>query len=387
MSESLRDQLSANYDKIVNSPIAPEAEGVTGEASIPEPAAPAAATPSGAQGEAPPSKIAEPKLDERARGPDGKFIEKPKEPPAAPARAAPAAPKGEVAQVAKPKPARPSSWKKDYWSHWDKLTNGAPMSAEEALALAEYMGSRESDFQHGVSTYKREWEAARPLLEAVEPFRATLEANRIDPKTWITNLGNAHHVLALGSPHEKLGMLSKLCQEYQIPPAALLDQGAQQRFLAGNGQRSPQPSAPPGPPAVTREAATALWEQQFAQHAMKQEIEQFRAQKEKYPHYEALRETMAQTLEANLAEDLVSAYEAALRHPRHSDIWNAIQEQDRAKDAEAKAKAEAERLSKAKGKAVSVRSSTPGALTEEKPKGLRSQLEASYDEVVGGGRV
>ena len=379
MSESLRNQLAENYDKIVNSPIAPEAPEVSGKADIPGPAA----TPSGTTGEAPPSKIVEAKPEERARGPDGKFIEKPKEaaaptPPAAgaPERATPAL---------KAKSARPSSWKKDYWNHWDKLAGGQPMSAEEAVALAEYMGQRETDFQHGVATYKCEWEAARPLLEAIEPFRATLEQYRIDPKTWITNLGNAHHTLALGNPRQKLEMLARLCQDYQIPPAALFDQATQQRYLGGNGQLQPQP--PPGAPALTREEAMALWEQQFAQHAMTQEIERFSAQKEKYPHYEELRETMAQTLDAGLAEDLPSAYEAALRHPRHSDIWNAIQEQDRTREAEAKAKAEETRLSKAKGKAVSVRSSTPNAPAEEKPKGLRSQLESNFDEVVGGGRV
>ena len=381
MSESLRDQLAENYDKIVNSPIAPEAAGVSGEASIPEPAA----SPSGARGEAPPSRIVEAKPEERARGADGKFVEKPKEAPAAGKPPAVAASQAQATPPAKPKPVRPSSWKRDYWPHWDKLTAGTPMSPEEAVALADYMGQRENDFQHGVSTYKREWEAARPLLEAIEPFRATLEQYRIDPKTWITNLGNAHHTLALGNPRQKLEMLAKLCQDYQIPPAALFDQATQQRYLGGNGQAQPQP--PPGPPALTREEAMALWDQQFAKHAMNQEIERFSAQKEKYPHYEQLRETMAQTLDAGLAEDLPSAYEAALRHPRHSDIWNAIQEQERTREAETKAKAEAERLSKAKGKAVSVRSSTPNAPAEEKPKGLRSQLESNFDEVVGGGRV
>jgi hypothetical protein len=50
-----------------------------------------------------------------------------------------AEPKPEVvkpAEPAKPKVPRPSSWKKDYWGHWDKLTKGEALTKDEAIALA-----------------------------------------------------------------------------------------------------------------------------------------------------------------------------------------------------------------------------------------------------------
>src|SRR3990167_7247910 len=215
MAESLRDQLAANLDKIVTV----EAE------DTPE----AATTPSGGTGEAPQSKIvAAPEKDDRARDEKGRFVDQkevkePKEPAkvaTGPVKSGTTPPPvaGTQAQVPvvapKPKPARPSSWKKDYWGHWEKLTQGQPMTPEEALSLAEYMNSRETDFQHGVATYKREWEQAKPVLEAIQPYMPLLQQHNIDPARWIQGLGEAHKVLALGAPAQKLQAFAKLAQDY-----------------------------------------------------------------------------------------------------------------------------------------------------------------------------
>src|SRR3990167_10909003 len=77
-----------------------------------------------------------------------------------------------VPQAQTPVPAvakvpRPSSWKKDYWEHWDKLDP----------SVAAYINQRESEYAKGVSTYKQEWDSAKPLLDAVAPFLPTLQAH------------------------------------------------------------------------------------------------------------------------------------------------------------------------------------------------------------------
>lgn len=389
MGESLRDQLTANFDKII-----------TVEAPDETPAAPAsepASTPEGGTGAPPQSKIvAAPKEDERARDPKtGQFVEKSDEPKTAAAPAKPGTtpppsagtqPQGAAAAPIKPKPARPSSWKKDYWGHWDKMTGGQPLTPEEALALAEYMNSRETEFQHGVATYKREWEQAKPVLEAMQPFLPLLQQHNIQPQAWISNLGAAHRELALGTPQQKLARFAWLAQQYGVPVQALTDQTAQNEYLAkgGNGQNF-QGQIPQN--VLTREDADRLFQERFNAVRSEEDIQRFAADKEKYPYFEELRETMALRLDAGLSQDLDSAYQGALRDPRHSNIWDAIQEQKRAQDEEAKQRAEAERLSKAKGKAVSVRSATPSAPVGEKPKDRRSQLEENFDAIAGGGRV
>ena len=375
MAESLRDQLAANLDKLENSSITGDGKDVSADANIPDPAA----TPSGGKGEAPVSKVAEAKEDKTGRlhGEGGKFVsaaraeQKPDAtpPPAdpAPARAASS-------------PQRPSSWKKDYWGDWDALVGGT-LTPERAKALADYMNERETQFQHGVATYKQEWEQARPVMEAIQPYLPLLQQHGIAPNTWISNLGAAHRELALGSPQQKLARFQWLAQQYGIPMNAFSDEAARNQFVAS------QPAPQPVQTGLTEQQARSLFQQEFMAQQSSSEVARFAADKEKYPHYEAVRETMAQLLEANLADDLPSAYEAALAHPRHSDIRTAIAEQQRAKDEEERKRAEAERVARAKGKAVSVRSATPTAAAGEKPKDRRSQLEEAFDEHMGGARV
>lgn len=379
MAESLRDQLEANLDQIITRP-----EDEVGTQP--------AASPSGVIGEAKSSKIGE-----RVRDDSGKFvasekqpeksleksIEKPAAAPAKPATATPPQAGGEqAAAAATPKKlAKPDSWKKDFSPHWDKLTSGGQLDPAEAQALAEYLIQRETDFRHGVGIYKREWDNAQPLVKAMQPFLPLLQQNNIDPATWIGNLGSAHRALVFGSPGQKLQMMAKLAQDYGVPLQALTDPSIQQQFLSSAAMSTPPQNL------LTREEAEQFFNNQFARHASDQQVAQFLAQKEKFPYVESVSETMAQLLESGLADDLPSAYEAALKLPRHSEIWQEVQEQDRARTEEERRRAEAERVSKAKGKALSVRSSTPTAQSEEKPRDRRSQIAESLDAVMGAGRV
>lgn len=361
MSESLRDQLATAFDKVENTAIEGDGVDVSPDTTIPV-----------HETEKPPpsSKIVEAPKDLRSRNADGTFAEKPlaKVTAAVPVKViAPVLP-----AVAPKPPQRPSSWKKDHWEAWDKI-------AQENPALAQYLNQRETEFARGVSTYKQEWETARPLVEAIQPFMPLLQQHKIDPGQWIKNLGTAHQNLSLGSPQQKLQMFSRLAQDYGIPLQALVDQTAQTEYL-----QTQQTQLPPN--ALTREDAMKLWQEQFAATTSEQEVARFKAD-EKYPHFDEVRDTMAGLLQANLADDLESAYDTALRHPRHADLWNAISEQKRAQDEEQKRVLERERVLKARGKAVSPASATPSGPTEEKPKGLRAQLESATDAVLGSGRV
>jgi len=379
MAGSLRDQLEASYDKIVTVPEAPVADAPDAPA---EPVAAPASPPSSRIAEAPKAAPAAPVGDDRPRGPDGKFIEKKDAPEIKtaakvhPAKAPDTAPAQVAAAPVKPRPPRPSSWKKEYWDQWEKLDP----------SLAEYLHTRESQYASGVSTYKAEAEAAKPLMEAVQQFMPELQQHGIEPTKWITSLGQAHRILALGSPQQKLQMFAKLSQDYGVPVQALLDPQAQQQYLA-QGQNQP-PYQPPQQRPLTREEAQKLFQEQYLQVNSEQELQKFSADTEKHPHYDEVRATMAALLQSNLADDLESAYQAALRHPRHQALWDSIQEQERASQEEARKAAEAQRVQKAKAKAVSSPSATPSAPgAEEKAKGLRSTIEEAWERHAGGGRV
>jgi hypothetical protein len=337
---SLRDQLAANLEAV-------ETETVTPAPEQPVTTAPAEVVPENETAEQKAGRTAG-----RARDEHGRLLPGP-------------AVKPQQAPVERPQ--RPSSWKKEMWEHWDKLDPN----------VAKYLHEREQQFASGVSTYKNEWEAVKPLQEAIAPFLPRLQQHGIDPGQWIKNLGTAHEVLALGTPQDKVSKFQQLLGEYGVP-AQLAVQGPDGQWqLLGAPQRQQQ--APDVNHLVNTAVQRALQEQ-FTQ----QEIQRFSQDKEKHPHYDTVRGTMAGLLQSGLAENLEDAYQAALRHPRHSDIYDAQQQQQRDTEEQRKREEAAARVRQARGNAFSTKGSTPGAETGNAAKGLRSQLESAYDEHAGG---
>ena len=331
---SLRDELASNLADALKE--SPPAEGTV---------------------ETPPPETAEQKAD-RVRDEKGQFAAKPPEP----APVEPAAPK------------RPSSWKKEHWADYDKIVAENPK-------LAAYLNEREGQFASGVSTYKQEWEQAKPLIDAIAPFQPILQQNGIDPAQWISNLGNAHHQLVMGSPQDKVAMFQRLAAEYRVPvQLAVQGQDGQWQLL---GQQAPmQPQAPAFDP---RQVQT-LVQQELQAQSTKQTLEAFtREAPEKYPHFESVKQTMAGLLQAGLADDLPSAYEAALRHPRHADIFAGLQQQQTAQQEAERRAASQQKVQRARANAVSTGTATPsGVMANVGEKGLRDEIAANLRAVAGG---
>lgn len=322
--------------------------------------------------------------DDRARDEAGRFAKQQADDAAAKSVAAPQAPKPANAilstgAAAQPAPAaaasvptdkRPDSWKKDYDAHW------ASLSPE----VKAYVHQREKEYQSGVSAYRGEAENARQLNEAVAPFMPVLQQHGVEAPAMIRNLFSAHQRLALGSPQDKVQMGVKLIQDYGIDPQALFQvlSGQQPTYQLQAQQPQYQSPSQQGP------ELERVVDQLLMKKEITNEYQRFITEApEKYPHYEAVKDTMAGLLQAELAQDYVSAYEAAIRHPKHADIWNAMQEQQRAQaDADAKAKAQAA-VGSARARTVSVKPSTPsGAVNSGKANpSLRDSLSDAFDTV------
>lgn len=358
MSESLRDTIANAYDTVTAAETTQDPKQVV-EGTIPdkpaETVAPAETKPSRTEG--------------RARDDKGRLLPGKAEKPQEPVQATPEVP-------AKPRPPRPSSWKKEYWDHWEKIDP----------TLAEYLNQRENEFAKGVSTYKNEWDQVRPIAEAMAQFTPLLQQHNIKPEVWVTNLGNAHKQLATGTPEQKLSMFLKLAQDYQVPVQNLFQQG-QDGLIYFNPQVQPYQQAPQPQVEIASEVKKVLLEQSTAQ-----EIHQFATATDdkgqlKHPHFEAVRATMQGLLQAELATDIADAYKQALKHPRHSDIYAAIQQQEQAAEAERKAQEQRDAVARARQKVISPKTSTPSVADTGKTKGVRAAIENAYDSVVGGGRV
>ena len=271
---------------------------------------------------------------------------------------------------------RPTTWKKEYLPLWDKLTAGEQLSKEEGRKLAEYAGiQRETEFKRGVSTYKAEADRAKELENAIAPFIPDLQAQNIKPTEWINNLGRAHMILSKAPYDQKVQLFQQLASDYGIQ-------------LNQDGNLA----APPQVDAYTQQLMNQLNQVnqevstikgRFAQEEnqrLMNEIERVRSDVEKYPHFDVVREEMAQLLELGKAPDLETAYKKAVR--MNDDVW--ALEQDRLlKDAK-QSTIKAQQVAKAKATAVSPKSVTPSgkvADTGDK-KDRRSILAEQMGEAI-----
>jgi hypothetical protein len=267
---------------------------------------------------------------------------------------------------------RPSTWKKEYVQIWDKMEKGEQISRDDFVKFAEYANQRESEYKKGVSTYKAEADNARSLTEAIAPFAQELQTQNISPAAWINNLGRAHMILSKAPYEQKVQVFQKLAQDYGIQfngesvvSAPQADAYTQQLMSQLN--------------QVNQEVSTikSRFEQEENQRLMN-EIEKYRSDVTKYPHFDMVREDMAQLLERGLAQDLDSAYKKAVR--MNDDVW--AKEQERLLSSAKQHQEKAQQVKKAKAAAVMPKSVTPsGSLNATEKKDRRSLIADQFGDM------
>jgi hypothetical protein len=272
---------------------------------------------------------------------------------------------------------RPTTWKKEYVEVWDKLQGGKQLSEQDFAKFAEYANQREAEYKKGVSVYKNEADNARQLTDAIGPFIPELQAQGIHPVAWINNLGRAHMVLSKAPYEQKVQMFHRLAQDYgiqlnsdslQMPEQAYVDPYQQQLMqqLQATQQQVQQLSA------IREQEENAR---------LSSEINRVSSNKVAFPHFEMVREDMAQLLERGLAQDLESAYAKAVRM---NDEAFKLEQEKLLKSAGSQA-SKAQQVAKAKATAVSPKSVTPsGQVKNTDAKDRRSLLMASLADAEGG---
>ena len=284
---------------------------------------------------------------------------------------------GEAIDVPDEEIKRPTTWKKEYVEVWNKMQEGKPLDKAEFAKFAEYANQREAEYKKGVSAYKAEADNARELTQAIGPFIPELQKHGIHPAAWINNLGRAHYTLANGSYDQKVQMFHRLAQDYgvqlnsdslQMPEQAYVDPYQQQLMqqLQATQQQVQQLSA------IREQEENAR---------LNQEISRVSSDKERFPHFEMVREDMAQLLERGLAPNLETAYAKAVRM---NDEAYKLEQEKLLKSASTQA-SKAQQVAKAKATAVSPKSVTPsGQVSKSDAKDRRSLLLASLADAEGG---
>lgn len=370
MAESLRDQLSQNFEVVENA-----------VAETPEPVAPApAATEAAPAADAPVSTEAQPDKpgrtagrprDEHGRLLPGKVEQRQEVAPIAAQPAATPAPEARKIN-------RPSSWKKDHWESFDQLAATNP-------ALAEYINQREADYARGVSTYKTEAENAKSVMEAITPFMPALQANNIQPQQWIKNLGSAHQTLVYGDAQTKLAMFHQMAREYKVDLGQLFVRGNDGNIYY-NPQLQQQAAAQQnqGQPSLTQADIDKRVDQALVTRDALMQVERMKSDEKAYPHFEKVRPKMIGLLQSELATSYDDAYKQAVR--LDPELFEAQQQQQREEKARADNEAKQRVAEAARRNAVSTRSGTPTAAAAgtNGKKGLRDQLAENFDAATGG---
>lgn len=284
-----------------------------------------------------PAEKVEVKTETRSRDEAGKFkpTDKPIEKPAEPAPVAEA-----------PVRKAPSSWKPAAQEAFLKADRGESLTPEEVKMLTAEAERRESDFHKGVSEFKTHSDRARAYDQAIAPYQAHLQAMRVDAPTAISALLKADYTLRNSDPATKAQYFQNLAKEYGIDLSnqEVPNYSPQEQFLMQQMQELRQRQD-------SWQNSIAQQESERAQSALSQFT-----QAEK-PHFEAVRNDMADLMQAGKAKTLEEAYDMAVW--MRPDIRSTLIEQQRA-EVQRKAEEHAHAL-KAKAASVSVRGSSPSA--------------------------
>jgi hypothetical protein len=286
-------------------------------------------------------------------------------------------PVAEASDVAEEEIKRPTTWKKEYVEVWEKMQSGKPLDKAEFAKFAEYANQREAEYKKGVSAYKAEADNARQLTEAIGQFTPELQKHGIHPVAWINNLGRAHYTLANGTHEQKLQAFNRLAQDYGIQLTSDSLQMPEQAYVDPYQQQLMQQLQ------VTQQQVQQLSaiREQEENARLNHEIQRVSSDRERFPHFDMVREDMAQLLERGLAQDLESAYAKAVR--MNDEAYKL--EQDKLLRSASTQASKAQQVAKAKATAVSPRSATPsGQVTKSDAKDRRSLLMANLADAEGG---
>jgi len=272
---------------------------------------------------------------------------------------------------------KPTTWKKEYRDIWDKMEKGEQLNRDDFVKFADYANQRENEYRRGVSAYKAEADNARQLTEAIGPFVPELQQQGIHPVAWINNLGRAHMILSKAPYQEKIQMFHRLAQDYGIQLNQDGIQVPEQQYVDPYQQQLMQQLQ------ATQQQVQQLSQirEQEENARLTNEINRVSSNKERFPHFDMVREDMAQLLERGLAPDLETAYAKAVR--MNDEAYKL--EQDKLLRTVGNQASKAQQVAKAKATAVSPRSSTPsGQVSKSDAKDRRSLLMASLADAEGG---
>jgi len=284
-------------------------------------------------------------------------------------------PSEEPAKPVKSTDTPPASWKapqRAKWAALDPDIRAEVMRREQAhmTAIGEAGNAKNFIKQFG---------------EVVAPYAPRLQALGAHPLAAVKGLLQADYMLATGPKHQRAELIAKLIKDYDVDIAAL------DQVLAGISspeaaeeiklQRLLDQKLAPLQEKLTRQEQRELYEKQQQEAELAKQLEKISTDP-KFPHFEAVRDTMADLIEISarrgVSLGLEEAYNrAVVADPSLSSSLEAVRQQEAVKQA-------ALRAQRAKQASSSV-NGAPGGGGSRSPvaNDRRSAIAAAF-EALGG---
>ena len=273
----------------------------------------------------------------------------------------------ETEPIEQPEIKAPSSWKTEAKQAYIKAERGEALTPQEIKILTAEANRRESDFLKGIEEFKGHAHRARAFEQAIAPYAQNIQQLGLDAPQAIQRLLHADHTLRHSDPATKAQYLQTLAQEYGVDlnlaqQPQNIDPQTQYLMNQLNELRQTQ----------------QLWQnslQQQEQTKANHELTQFATADRE--HFDAVRNDMADLLEAGKAQSLQDAYDMAIW--MRPDIRQTLIERQQT---EARRQQEEQaRNRRARAASVSVRGSSPTSSSSQTVAGsLREILEAQFDK-------
>lgn len=230
----------------------------------------------------------------------------------------------------------PASWKKEAKGEWAAL----PLQARQEIHRREMEVQRVLNENAPI---RKEMEEFRGT---VAPFMARIQSLGVTPNQAVGHLLRADYALATGTPQQKAAFIDKLLQDYNVDIAEL--DSTISRRLGGQPQPQPQGFDPNQISQLVQQqlqqALAPIYQQrqqqeQQVQQQATQTVEQMSLDP-KYPHFDAVREDMADLMELNSRRGIYISIEQAYNravsmNPELSAMTQATQLHSRAQRAAA----------------------------------------------------
>lgn len=214
-----------------------------------------------------------------------------------PGEEAPASPEGKENSAEVQATGAPTTWSKDALETWATV----PARAQQEIL------KREEDMFRGMEQYKERADLGSQYDTVVEPYRAALAAENINPVELFQNFAGNHYLLSRGTQEQKLQIAANLINHYGISPADLVAR------LVDPPEINPEVEALRRELGEIKSGLTARQQQEQQQkyQALQQTVEAF-AVDPANAYFPEVADDISRLLNGGVASTLQQAYEMAV---------------------------------------------------------------------------